>query len=171
MNNDVSNDVNNNVSNAVNNYDYDLLVIGAGSGGVRAARMAAGFGARVAIVENRYMGGTCVNVGCVPKKLYVYAAEYGKGFKDARGFGWRTDWHNDKPRFDWATLRDNKENRDFAPERHLSQDAGWVGRAGLRRARPHYRCPHGGDRRRSIQRGKVADRNRRLAQYSRFSRQ
>lgn len=109
VSNDVSNDVNNNVSNAVNNYDYDLLVIGAGSGGVRAARMAAGFGARVAIVENRYLGGTCVNVGCVPKKLYVYAAEYGKGFKDARGFGWRTDWHNDKPRFDWATLRDNKK--------------------------------------------------------------
>jgi hypothetical protein len=59
-------------------YDYDLFVIGAGSGGVRAARMAAGFGARVAIAEDRYLGGTCVNVGCVPKKLYVYAAEFGK---------------------------------------------------------------------------------------------
>jgi glutathione reductase (NADPH) len=89
----------------VSNYDYDLLVIGAGSGGVRAARMAAGFGARVAIAEDRYMGGTCVNVGCVPKKLYVYAAEYGKGFQDARGFG----WHCHKPRFDWAVLRDNKK--------------------------------------------------------------
>jgi glutathione reductase (NADPH) len=86
-------------------FDYDLFVIGAGSGGVRAARMSAGFGARVAIAEDRYMGGTCVNVGCVPKKLYVYAAEYGKGFADARGFGWQ----GEAPRFDWATLRDNKK--------------------------------------------------------------
>ncbi|MEP5569799.1 MAG: glutathione-disulfide reductase [Halioglobus sp.] len=84
--------------------DYDLFVIGAGSGGVRAARMAAGFGARVAVAEDRYMGGTCVNVGCVPKKLYVYASEYGKGFDDARGFGWQSE----KPGFDWGTLRDNK---------------------------------------------------------------
>ncbi len=85
--------------------DYDLFVIGAGSGGVRAARMAANFGAKVAIAEDRYMGGTCVNVGCVPKKLYVYASEYGKGFSDAVEFGWR----GDKPDFDWATLRDNKK--------------------------------------------------------------
>ena len=88
------------------NFDYDLFVIGAGSGGVRAARMAAGFGARVAVAEDRYMGGTCVNVGCVPKKLYVYAAEYGKGFHDAQGFGWEST----EPHFDWATLRDNKQN-------------------------------------------------------------
>ena len=86
-------------------FDYDLFVIGAGSGGVRAARMAAGFGARVAVAEDRYMGGTCVNVGCVPKKLYVYASEFGKGFKDARGFG----WDSTTPNFDWATLRDNKK--------------------------------------------------------------
>ncbi|PLW83590.1 glutathione-disulfide reductase [Kineobactrum sediminis] len=85
--------------------DYDLFVIGAGSGGVRAARMAAGFGAKVAIAEDRYMGGTCVNVGCVPKKLYVYASEFGKAFEDARGFG----WDSSKPAFDWATLRDNKK--------------------------------------------------------------
>lgn len=85
--------------------DYDLFVIGAGSGGVRAARMAAGFGARVAVAEDRYMGGTCVNVGCVPKKLYVYASEYGKGFDDARGFGWQSE----KPAFEWSTLRDNKK--------------------------------------------------------------
>jgi len=89
----------------VSNFDYDLFVIGAGSGGVRAARMAAGFGAKVAIAEDRYMGGTCVNVGCVPKKLYVYAAEYGKGFEDARGFG----WDSGTARFDWSTLRDNKK--------------------------------------------------------------
>ncbi len=89
----------------MSNFDYDLFVIGAGSGGVRAARMAAGFGARVAVAEDRYMGGTCVNVGCVPKKLYVYASEFGKSFEDARGFG----WDSRKPAFDWATLRDNKK--------------------------------------------------------------
>lgn len=86
-------------------YDYDLFVIGAGSGGVRAARMAAASGARVAIAEDRYMGGTCVNVGCVPKKLYVYASEFGKHFKDAVGFGWDPT----VPSFDWPTLRDNKK--------------------------------------------------------------
>jgi glutathione reductase (NADPH) len=84
--------------------DYDLFVIGAGSGGVRAARMAADFGARVAIAEDRYLGGTCVNVGCVPKKLYVYASEFGKAFEDARNFG----WDSTRAPFDWATLRDNK---------------------------------------------------------------
>ena len=87
------------------NYDYDLFVIGAGSGGERAARMAGAMGARVAVVEDRYMGGTCVNVGCVPKKLYVYAAEFGKSFTDAKGFG----WDSGKPNFNWATLRDNKK--------------------------------------------------------------
>ncbi len=86
-------------------YDYDLFVIGAGSGGVRAARMAAGFGAKVAVAEDRYMGGTCVNVGCVPKKLYVYASEFSKSFSDARNFG----WDSSKPAFNWATLRDNKK--------------------------------------------------------------
>ena len=90
---------------AAKDYAYDLFVIGAGSGGVRAARMAAGFGARVAVAEDRYMGGTCVNVGCVPKKLYVYASEFGKAFKDARNFG----WDSQTPDFDWATLRDNKK--------------------------------------------------------------
>jgi glutathione reductase (NADPH) len=89
----------------VKNRDYDLFVIGAGSGGVRAARIAAGFGARVAIAEDRYMGGTCVNVGCVPKKLYVYASEFGKSFKDGKNFG----WNGAPPHFDWATLRDNKK--------------------------------------------------------------
>ena len=88
------------------NSNYDLFVIGAGSGGVRAARMAAATGARVAIAEDRYMGGTCVNVGCVPKKLYVYASEFGKGFQDARGFGWEAE----KPGFDWTVLRDNKRS-------------------------------------------------------------
>ena len=69
-------------------YDYDLIVIGAGSGGVRLARMSAQRGARVAVVESRYLGGTCVNVGCVPKKLFVYGSHMGEDFEDARGYGW-----------------------------------------------------------------------------------
>lgn len=85
-------------------YDFDLLVIGAGSGGVRASRIAASFGAKVAVVEDRYMGGTCVNVGCVPKKLYVYASQYNNAFKDSQGFG----WSGTTAKFDWSTLRDNK---------------------------------------------------------------
>ncbi len=88
------------------NYDYDLFVIGAGSGGVRASRIAASFGAKVAICEDRYMGGTCVNVGCVPKKLYVYASEYSAHFREGKGFGWQTS----EPNFDWPTLRDHKSD-------------------------------------------------------------
>ncbi|MFL0799557.1 MAG: glutathione-disulfide reductase [Agarilytica sp.] len=87
-------------------YDYDLFVIGAGSGGVRASRVASQLGARVAVAEDRYLGGTCVNVGCVPKKLFVYASEFSKTVKDAKGFGWTAS----SPEFDWATLRDNKTN-------------------------------------------------------------
>ncbi|WP_430462511.1 glutathione-disulfide reductase [Thalassolituus sp. LLYu03] len=87
-------------------FDYDLLVIGAGSGGVRASRMAAARGAKVAVVENRYLGGTCVNVGCVPKKLFVYASEYAAKFEEAAGFGIKGAIEH----FDWSTLRDNKTN-------------------------------------------------------------
>ena len=64
---------------------YDLVVIGAGSGGVRAARMAASFGAKVAVIEDRYLGGTCVNVGCVPKKLYVFGSGFSETVEDAQG--------------------------------------------------------------------------------------
>lgn len=85
-------------------YDFDLLVIGAGSGGVRASRMAAAEGKKVAVVENRYLGGTCVNVGCVPKKLFVYASEYAEKIEEARGFGIDSSFNG----FDWKTLRDNK---------------------------------------------------------------
>lgn len=85
-------------------YDYDLFVIGAGSGGVRAARMSAQYGARVAIAEQQYLGGTCVNVGCVPKKLFVYAASFHEEFESAAGFGWT----GPPARFDWSVLRDNK---------------------------------------------------------------
>ncbi|AXO61713.1 glutathione-disulfide reductase [Ectopseudomonas oleovorans] len=89
-------------------YDFDLFVIGAGSGGVRAARFAAGFGARVAVAESRYLGGTCVNVGCVPKKLLVYGAHFAEDFEQASGFGWSLGEAN----FDWATLIANK-NREI----------------------------------------------------------
>ncbi|MFK4752529.1 MULTISPECIES: glutathione-disulfide reductase [Oceanospirillaceae] len=85
-------------------FDFDLLVIGAGSGGVRASRMAAAKGAKAAVVENRYLGGTCVNVGCVPKKLFVYASEYAEKFAEAKGFGIDGELKS----FDWPTLRDNK---------------------------------------------------------------
>lgn len=81
-------------------FDFDLFVIGGGSGGVRAARIAAGHGARVAIAEESRFGGTCVIRGCVPKKLMVYAARYSSDFQDAKGFGWQTGL----PAFDWAAL-------------------------------------------------------------------
>jgi len=68
-------------------FDFDLFTIGAGSGGVRASRVAAAHGARVAVAENRYLGGTCVNVGCVPKKLLVYAAQYAEAWREAPAFG------------------------------------------------------------------------------------
>lgn len=83
-------------------YDYDLFVIGAGSGGVRAARLAGKTGARVGIAEQVQIGGTCVLRGCVPKKLFVYASEYSQTFRDAKGFGWSVDWAS----FNWPTLRD-----------------------------------------------------------------
>ena len=81
-------------------FDYDLFVIGAGSGGVRAARIAASYGARVAIAEEHRFGGTCVIRGCVPKKLLVYASRFADDFNDARGFGWTVD----DPEFDWPSL-------------------------------------------------------------------
>ncbi|WP_413043673.1 glutathione-disulfide reductase [Pseudomonas sp. YJ42] len=86
-------------------YDFDLFVIGAGSGGVRAARFAAGYGARVAVAESRYLGGTCVNVGCVPKKLLVYGAHYAEDIGQAQGYGWTIDGAT----FDWKTLIANKD--------------------------------------------------------------
>ncbi len=81
-------------------YDYDLITIGAGSGGVRASRLAAQSGARVAIAEESRVGGTCVLRGCVPKKLLVYAGHFGDDFEDAAGYGWSVP----EPQFDWAKL-------------------------------------------------------------------
>jgi glutathione reductase (NADPH) len=86
-------------------FDYDLFVIGGGSGGVRAARIAAGHGAKVALAEEYRMGGTCVIRGCVPKKLLVYASRVADEFEDAAGFGWNVE----APRFDWPTLIANKD--------------------------------------------------------------
>lgn len=86
-------------------FEYDLFVIGAGSGGVRAARMSASLGARVAVAEDRYLGGTCVNVGCVPKKLLVYASHFSEDFENAKSFGWDIS----KTDFDWPTLIKNKK--------------------------------------------------------------
>jgi glutathione reductase (NADPH) len=86
-------------------FDYDLFVIGAGSGGVRAGRIAARYGAKVAVAEEYRVGGTCVIRGCVPKKLFVYASKFAEEFEDAVGFGWTSD----KVSFDWATLIANKD--------------------------------------------------------------
>ena len=85
-------------------YDFDLFVIGGGSGGVRAARMAAQRGARVALAEalgQDGLGGTCVNVGCIPKKLYSYAAHYAEAFEESHGYG----WEGEAPRLNWGTLK------------------------------------------------------------------
>lgn len=90
-------------------YDYDLFVIGGGSGGVRASRMAAAEGARVAIAEEYAFGGTCVIRGCIPKKLFVYASHYAEDFEDAGGFGWTLP----RPKFDWNVLLANK-NKEIA---------------------------------------------------------
>jgi glutathione reductase (NADPH) len=86
-------------------FDYDLFVIGAGSGGVRAARMSAGHGAKVAVAEEYRVGGTCVIRGCVPKKLFVYASHFAEEFEDAAGFGWQLG----ESRFDWPSLVRNKD--------------------------------------------------------------
>ncbi|MGH7056408.1 MAG: glutathione-disulfide reductase [Acetobacteraceae bacterium] len=103
--------------------DFDLFVIGGGSGGVRAARIAAGYGARVGIAEQRFWGGTCVNVGCVPKKLFVQAAEYGAYAEDARGFG----WDSRRAAHDWRRLvaaKDREVGRLAGSYRSLLDRAG-----------------------------------------------
>jgi glutathione reductase (NADPH) len=94
---------------SVADYDYDLFVIGAGSGGVRASRLSASMGARVAVAEERFLGGTCVNVGCIPKKLFVYASSFHEELEEAiDGYGWSVP----EIRFDWQTLIENK-NREI----------------------------------------------------------
>lgn len=88
----------------MNEFDFDLFVIGAGSAGVRVSRMASAMGKRVAVAESRYLGGTCVNVGCVPKKLFVYASEFPHMIHEAKGYGLDLNLNG----FNWSTLRDNK---------------------------------------------------------------
>ena len=88
-------------------YDYDLFVIGAGSGGVRASRIAAGHGARVGIAEEYRVGGTCVIRGCVPKKLLVYGAQFADELEDAAAMAGRAG-----PTIDWPTLRDNVKDKE-----------------------------------------------------------
>ncbi len=126
-------------------HDFDLLTIGAGSGGVRASRMAAGLGARVAVAEARLLGGTCVNVGCVPKKLLVYASQFSAAFEDARGFGWKV---GDRT-FDWGRLIANKD-REIARlnqvYRRLLEDSGVTIVEGRARLVDHHTVDVGGTR-------------------------
>lgn len=118
-------------------FDFDLFVIGAGSAGVRASRVAAALGARVGVAEDRALGGTCVNVGCVPKKLLVAGAHFSDELRDARGFGWNVD----APTHDWATLIANK-GREIARlngiYQKLMEDRG----VRIFRARAVLRGPH-----------------------------
>lgn len=105
------------------NFDYDYFVIGAGSGGVRSARIAATHGAKVGIAEGRFLGGTCVNVGCVPKKLMAYAADYAAHFEDARGYGWDIpdttfSWN------DFVARKNNEIERLNGIYRNILQNAG-----------------------------------------------
>ena len=113
--------------------DFDLLVIGAGSGGVRAARVASAHGAQVAVAEEYRVGGTCVIRGCVPKKLLVYGAHFAEDIDDAAMFGW------DLPskRFDWPTLRDNVLAEVGADRAGLHRDADQPRR---RRSSTNARC-------------------------------
>src|SRR5260370_36222135 len=90
-------------------FDYDLFVIGAGSGGIRASRISHHLGAKVAIAENYRIGGTCVIRGCIPKKLLTFAAHYAEDFEDARGYGWSIEGAS----FSWPALIANK-NREIA---------------------------------------------------------
>lgn len=119
-------------------FDYDLLVIGAGSGGVRAARTAASLGAHTAVVESGPLGGTCVNVGCIPKKLLVYAAEFSHAWGDAAGYGWTLPG---AARFDWQQMIQHKD-REIARlngiYRRLLEEAGVTILAGTARLNgPH----------------------------------
>ena len=107
----------------MSDYDFDLFIIGGGSGGVRAGRIAAGHGAKVAVAEEYRFGGTCPIRGCIPKKLFVYASRFRDDFEDAEGYGWTTKG----TRFDWPTLKANKDREVKRLEgvyRHLVEGAG-----------------------------------------------
>ena len=119
-------------------YDYDLFTIGAGSGGVRASRLSASFGAKVAVAEERYLGGTCVNVGCIPRSCSFMPSHYGEDFSDAAGFGWTVG----EPRLDWAKLIANKNKEIHAAERRLPKASRRCGRRNTRRARGNLGSAH-----------------------------
>ena len=103
--------------------DVDLFVIGGGSGGVRAARIAAGYGASVLVAEEYRMGGTCVIRGCVPKKLLMYASRFAHEFEDAAGFGWTVEG----AKFDWPTLIANKDKEIARLEAAYRRNVGGAG--------------------------------------------
>ena len=118
--------------------EVDLFVIGAGSGGVRAARVAAGYGARVMIAEEFRVGGTCVIRGCVPKKLLVYASRFAEEFEDAEGFGWTVP----QPTFHWPSLTANVEREVVAAGGRLYQYARALRRRAGQEPRRHRGRPH-----------------------------
>jgi len=142
-------------------YDYDLFVIGAGSGGVRAARVAAGLGARVAIAESDRPGGTCVIRGCVPKKLLVYAARFREDFDDAAAYGW-----NAQATFSWPTLIANKDREIARLEDNLPDAAQGGRRRAGRRARDAGRPSHGAGRRAPLHGGAHPGRHGRAAVHA-----
>ena len=106
-------------------FDVDFFVIGAGSGGVRAARIAAGHGAKTLVAEEGRVGGTCVIRGCVPKKLYVYASRFADDFHDAAGFGWSVG----EAKFDWPKTRRRQGEGNHPTLPGLSRQSQAVGRA------------------------------------------
>ena len=119
-------------------FDYDLFTIGGGSGGVRASRVSASYGAKVAIAEDGRFGGTCVNVGCIPKKLLSYAAHFREDFEIARGYGWTL---SGEPRFDWPTLLRNKD-REIARLNGVYENVPVKAGVQIHRARAHVADPH-----------------------------
>jgi glutathione reductase (NADPH) len=118
-------------------FDFDLFTIGGGSGGVRASRVSAGYGAKVAIAESHRFGGTCVNVGCIPKKLFSYAAHFREDFEIAAGYGWIVG----EPRFDWPTLLANKD-REIARLNGVYERVLSLAGVDIMRGRAYVRSPH-----------------------------
>ena len=142
-------------------FDVDLFVIGGGSGGVRAARIAAGYGARVMVAEEYRMGGTCVIRGCVPKKLFVIGSHVRHEIEDAAGFGWTIP----EVSFDWPTLVANKDKEIARLEGIYTSNVEKVGRAGGEDPRRDRGRPHAAPCRRQEGHREIhPDRDRRPAQ-------